>query len=646
MTDRPIPILAYHSFSGSTSKAWEYALEPSRFDEHCAYLRERNYFSLTLAESMRLTELAVSARPIVLTFNGAFEDFRRVVPILEKYQLSATLFVPTGFVGQESMWLEGEQRRRLLDWDDLRGLANIEIGSLGHEHLHLTAISESAVREDLARSKFMIEDTLGLPCQSFAYPYGETNAAVTSMVRAADFLVACTLEGATSTLKHDDFTLPRYAVTARTNLPDILSMKPKSRFSLLDIFRPQRYRQVFPAQQSRQVTPPSPTKVTTEQVRQERNQQVSLLRSGEGATPDPATGEAVQARRDNREPSSGKSTPATPGSAPVGSATVPLPPRSFRESDQEDAVQRVSDLDQQGDFLADLKTWIAQQQGKHLIEYNMLLGAAERLQASQEAGVFAPERVRAVYQAQAKLETALAYELHKVTEQQRVRLQACLDKLEQLPRLEALSPASDKAKHIVQDYLAHLSVAALSDDIVASTEGLVENLKERLNAGYRSGLQKLVQDATKAKAMNFLVTLQRTSNALDQGVYPDLKALAQSLDTIVHVERSQHLLRQRTQTFMKDLSGAARTFETVSSLNNEDVATVRQLLYYLMSQREVFPKVSEAMQQELETSLQEVQGLLEQLQKDHQATRTIASELVTGNIFDNLFGDDDSDTKR
>jgi peptidoglycan/xylan/chitin deacetylase (PgdA/CDA1 family) len=629
MTDRPIPILAYHSFSGSpasgsSTKVWQYALEPSHFDEHCAYLRERNFFSLTLAEAVRLTEVAVSARPVVLTFNGAFTDFARVLPILEKYQLSATLFVPTGFVGKQSTWLEPEQHRPLMDWEDLRGLANIEIGSLGHDHLHLTRVAESMVREDLAKSKFMIEDTLGLPCQSFAYPYGETSPAVSSMVRAADFLVACTLQPETSSLKHDLYALPRFAVTPRSNLSDMLGTKSKNRLAFFDFFRPQRQRHT-PAAPSRYLPPPSPTKVTTEQVRQERNQQVSLLRLGqEQNTPSPSE-EVVQVRRD---------APQTPPSGP-------MTPRSFRESDQEEAVQQVSDLEQQGDFLADLKTWTSQQRGKHLIEYNMLLGAAERLQASQEAGVFAPDRVRAVYQAQSKLEAALAEELHQLTGHQRVRLQELLGKLNSFPEQGSLTTATDNARQIVQEYLTQLSVATLSDDILDSTTQLVTNLEQRLNASYRFGLQKLVQEATKAKAMEFLVTLQRASNALDQGIYPDLNALTHSLEVIVRAETSEQVVRQRSQTFTKELAEAARVFETVSALNNEDVATVRQLLYYLMSQRAVFPKVSLAMQQELETSLKEAKDLLGRLEKDHQATRTVASQLVTGNIFDNLFGDED-----
>lgn len=620
MTDRTLPILAYHSFSNT--KAWPYALEPALFDEHCAELRERNFFSLTLTECVGPKEFALSAHPVVLTFNGAFADFGRVLPILEKYQFSATLFVPTAFVGKKSSWLEEEQRRAMLDGEALRGLSNIEVGSLGHEHLHLTQLSEAAAKDDVVRSKELLEDELGLPCQSFAYPYGEVNPAVIGLVKEAGFVLACTMQHALCNLNHDLYAMPRFVMTPRLPLSDILGTDPKPRFSFLNIFRPQRQRRNVPLQ-PRYIPPPLPTKVTTEQVRQERGQPVLPPRP---QPPEPSSTEAVQARRD------------TDQSAPGG----PMPPKSFREGAQEQAVQRVTDLEQQGDFLADLKTWTAQQSGKHLIEYNMLLGAVGRLQASQEAGVFAPDRVRAVYQAQAKLEEARSRELSLFTEGQRVRLQGLLDRLNTFPRLEAFQTSTENAKQIVQEYLDGLSVAALSEDVLGSTEQLVANLEHRLVASHRTGLQALVQQATTAKAMDFLVTLQRAGNALDQGIYPDLAALAQALEKIVNVDKTQQLLRERSRTFTRELADAARRFELVSALNNDDVATVRQLLYYLLNQRDVFPKLSAAMQQELEASLGEAKTLLERLEKDHQATRTVASQLVNENVFDSLFGEEDT----
>jgi hypothetical protein len=147
--------------------------------------------------------------------------------------------------------------------------------------------------------------------------------------------------------------------------------------------------------------------------------------------------------------------------------------------------------------------------------------------------------------------------------------------------------------------------------------------------------------------MDFLVTLQRASNALEHGHYPDLRALENALETIRQADGSRRLIQERSQTFGNNLAAAARVFEIVSTLNNEDVNTVRQLLYYLLSQRDVFPKLSPTMQQELENSLQEAKNILERLEKDYQATKAVAAQLVSDSdhVFDSLFGNEPSQKK-
>lgn len=641
MTDRPLPILAYHSVS-TTSKAWAYALGLELLDEHFAYLRERNFFSLTLAESVESKELALSARPIVLTFNGAFSDFEQVVPLLNKYHFTATLFVPTAYVGKQSTYLEAEQQRPVMDWVALQGLANIEIASLGHAHFNLSEASDAEAREDILRSKELLEDNLGLPCQTFAYPNGHYTPTTSELVKSAGFLAACTFRGEISNLSHDVYALPRFAITSQTSLSEIIGSKAKdkTRFStFFNLFRPQKRRLAPP--ESRYIPPPLPTKVTTEQVRQERTQQAALLKTGLVNAEPP---EQVEMRRPDldaevrprpqREPQ--QESPLERG----GPSSRPLSPRSLEEETRENEIQRVSDLDQQGDFLADLKTLLAQHQDKNSIEYNMFLAAVEKLQASHEAGVFAPERVRAVYQARAQLELALTNELKKQTQQQRTQLQGYLGKLTSLPTPESLQGSFENAKHIVAEYLEQLSVTALPEDVLNSTEQLVANFEQRLKAHYRTGLQRLVQEATAVKALDFLIVLQRASNGLEGGHYPDLAALEHALDNLRGAEDSRDAVLKRSQKFAKELAEAARTFEPLSALNNDDVTTVRQLLYFLLSQREVFPKVSAAMQQELEASLGEAKTLLARLEKDHEATKAVAKQLVNESALDHLFGDD------
>jgi hypothetical protein len=566
------------------------------------------------------------------------------VPILSKYQFTATLFVPTAFVGKQSTWLHLEQQRPVLDWTVLQGLANIEIASLGHAHLNFAEAGEAQAKEDIVRSKELLESKLGLPCQTFAYPNGHYSQSTPQLVKDAGFLAACTLQAEVSNLSHDVYRLPRFAMTPQTSLSDITGSKPKGKggfSSIFNIFRPQKRRLDTP--ESRHMPPPLPTKVTTEQVRQERTQQAALLKTGlVNAEPT----RQVEMRRPEGDPEvrprpSGRE-PQQDSPLEQGPISRPLPPRSLQEEAREREIQRVSDLDQQGDFLADLKTLVAQHQNKTSIEYNMFLAAVEKLQASHEAGIFAPERVRAVYQTRAQLEAALSNELNKQTQQQRTQLQGYLGKLTSLPAPETLQGSVENAKHIVAEYLEQLSVEALPEDVLNSTEQLITNLEQRLKANYRADLQRLVQEATAVKALDFLIILQRASNGLEQGHYPDLNALKHALDTLRGAEGSRNAVQKRSQAFAKDLAEAARAFEGLSALNNDDVTTVRQLLYYLLSQRDVFPKVSAAMQQELEASLKETKVLLARLEKDHQATKAIARQLVSESALDHLFGDDSS----
>jgi peptidoglycan/xylan/chitin deacetylase (PgdA/CDA1 family) len=636
MTERFTPILAYHSFS-KTEKPWTYALEPALFEEHLAYLRERDFFSLTLSESLQEQPLALSSRSIVFTFNGAFQDYERVLPLLNRYGFTATLFVPTAFVGQKSTWLPAEYQRSVLDWEALRGLTNTEIASLGHAHLNFAETDDEIATQDIVRSKELIEDTLGFACQSFAYPNGHYNSRTLTFVKDAGFLAACTLQPEVSTLTHDVYALPRFAMTPQTSLAKIVGL-PKYRFSLLNMFRPQR-RNRLQSPTTKYIPPPLPTMVTTELVRQERNPHVTLLKTGlPQAEPDQSEQNVPEVR--TRAPQTREQT--IESFQPLEPISRPLPPKSRQEASHQHGSEDISDLEQQGDFLADLKTLLAQQQGKHLIEYNMFMAAVDKLQASHEAGVYAPERVRAVYQTRAKLEAALTHERETYTHTQRVKLQSYLDKFNAMPVPETLTTSAENVKKILREYLEHLNVEALPDDVLNSTEQLANNLEQRLLASYRSGLQRLVQEATTLRAMDFLVTLQRASNALEGGNYPDLKALGNALDTIRQADESRKVVRERSQTFANNLADAAKLFAIVSTLNNEDVATVRQLLYYLLSQREVFPKVSPTMQQELENSLQEARSILERLEQDHQTTSSIAAQLASDsdNVFDSLFGDE------
>ena len=74
----------------------------------------------------------------------------------------------------------------MLDWSQLAGLraAGIEIGGHSHTHPHLDTLAPRAAREEIAGCKALLEQSLGEPVRSFAYPHGYSSRRVRRLVAA------------------------------------------------------------------------------------------------------------------------------------------------------------------------------------------------------------------------------------------------------------------------------------------------------------------------------------------------------------------------------------------------------------------------------------------------------------------------------
>ncbi|MCA9837841.1 MAG: hypothetical protein KC422_13065 [Trueperaceae bacterium] len=95
---------------------------------------------------------------------------------------------------------------------------------------------------------------------------------------------------------------------------------------------------------------------------------------------------------------------------------------------------------------------------------------------------------------------------------------------------------------------------------------------------------------------------------------------------------------RRSTSFLPRLEQALAVFDEVAKLNTEEANRAGRILNHLNDHRDTFSKTSVAMQQKLEASLEEAEGLLSQLQEQFEATKAIAGQLVSGNILDSLFG--------
>ncbi len=91
------------------------------------------------------------------------------------------------------------------------------------------------------------------------------------------------------------------------------------------------------------------------------------------------------------------------------------------------------------------------------------------------------------------------------------------------------------------------------------------------------------------------------------------------------------------------LQRALAAYAPVSRLNSDDSAAVGRTLEHLRSQQEAFYRVSPAMQAQLVKALAEAEATIKELERQLDATRAVAGQLVEGGVLDDilgLFGDD------
>jgi peptidoglycan/xylan/chitin deacetylase (PgdA/CDA1 family) len=195
MSRRRIVVLCYHAVSDDWPA--QMAVSPARFERQLRSLLDRGYRGATFTEAVLSPP---HRRTLAVTFDDGFRSvFELAFPVLDRLGLPATLFVPTGLIGSDRPmswaglqgWLAGAHAAELvpLGWDELRRLADAgwEIGSHTRTHRRLPTLTDDELREELTASRARLEQELGAPCRSLAYPFGEADERVVAAAREAGY---------------------------------------------------------------------------------------------------------------------------------------------------------------------------------------------------------------------------------------------------------------------------------------------------------------------------------------------------------------------------------------------------------------------------------------------------------------------------
>src|ERR1039458_10382249 len=185
-----IPILMYHSIADEDEAGvhayYRTATTPSVFAQHMKHLSDHGYSTINVAEAVKfLQNGSPTKKCAVITFDDGYSDFyRHAFPTLSRYNFSATVFVPTAYIGTRPIRFKGKD---CLTWNEIRELRNhgIYFGSHTVTHPQLSSLDASAVKSEIVNSKQVLEENIGGCVDSFAYPYAfpEQNASFVRMLR-------------------------------------------------------------------------------------------------------------------------------------------------------------------------------------------------------------------------------------------------------------------------------------------------------------------------------------------------------------------------------------------------------------------------------------------------------------------------------
>jgi peptidoglycan/xylan/chitin deacetylase (PgdA/CDA1 family) len=123
---------------------------------------------------------AGSERCVAITFDDAFEDvIARILPVLARYEVPVTIFVPTGYLGAAASWIlssSGTESRRVASADMLARLnpRAARLGSHSVTHPRLGSLSVPRLKDELSESKRVLESLTGTRIRSLALPYGSS----------------------------------------------------------------------------------------------------------------------------------------------------------------------------------------------------------------------------------------------------------------------------------------------------------------------------------------------------------------------------------------------------------------------------------------------------------------------------------------
>lgn len=212
-------MLTYHGIGDVAAALDPHGLmiTPERFGRHLDWLGAAGYELGRVDRVWGELQRAPGRQGLAaLSFDdGLARTLFSLLPLLEPRGAQATAFITTGQLGRRHPDLGVDERIVTAAEVVELAAAGMEMGAHSVDHPDLTMLPYTAVLDQMRRSKATLEDLIGAPVTSFAYPHGRFSPSVAAAAREAGFACACASGGGGHWLP---YALPREGMLPSTGV--------------------------------------------------------------------------------------------------------------------------------------------------------------------------------------------------------------------------------------------------------------------------------------------------------------------------------------------------------------------------------------------------------------------------------------------
>ncbi len=219
---RRVPVLMYHRLAEVPGD--RNALPPEKFREQLDYLKSHGYHTITMDELFLYYHdgKPLPPKPVLLTFDDGYADnLTYALPLLKEYQMKATVFPISGWVGKENKWEDFHKAlTTTMSWDELKQWHNagLQIGSHTVNHPFLSRLTGDSLKDEIRCSKDTLELQLGMKIEYLCYPYGDFNEETKRAAQEAGYKAALAIFDSVPLWHIDLFALPRIPIPSHQRM--------------------------------------------------------------------------------------------------------------------------------------------------------------------------------------------------------------------------------------------------------------------------------------------------------------------------------------------------------------------------------------------------------------------------------------------